>query len=576
MGRGFLFVGMFTVMQVFSVQAALSVNDSLPQIRTCHTQEQHHTLKQRYNYTSIQEQENKVRKLITAYRAGRRQEALLRIPVVVHVVHAGTDAGEGANITAEQVYSQLDVLNEDFRRKKGTPGFSRLPKAADVKIEFVPASLSPEGKILPEPGIHRYSSATVKWPRDSIEKVLKPATQWNPNHYMNIWTVAFKNPTMLGYAQLPSLAPINDLPAHGGPKQTDGVVIGYRFFGRKGNLQPPFHRGRTTTHEVGHWLGLRHIWGDGNCSSDDYCADTPVSSRPHYGCPEQEDSCPENAGYDMYRNYMDYTNDACMNLFTHDQKARMRMVLTQSPGRYSLLSSPALPAIQAPIAQLPGLNSTYCLTQSLVLRTGAKAAEINWSLMNNNEVMWSSKQQTCTVSFASPGNYKLRLILTNNQGADTAYHIFRVLQPQKPDIQVQQNRWLSADKPASTYQWYHNGATIPGTAGGNERAIYAARPGNYQLATTDTSGCKSWSGEKEIKQEKFLPAAKLVYPNPVRQMLTIIPANTTLIRLRSLKGKPLRQWGAESQLNLSFLKQGVYLLELQIDSQWYRQRIVRQ
>lgn len=510
-----------------------------------------------------------------AYQASRQQEKVLQIPVVVHVIHAGTPRGEGANLTAEQVYSQLDVLNEDFRKKAGTPGFSTLPEAADVKIEFVPAALSPDGNTLPEPGIHRYASTTAKWTRDSIERVLKPATQWNPDNYMNIWTVAFKNATMLGYAQLPSLTPINDLPARGGPAQTDGVVIGYRFFGRTGNLQPPFHQGRTTTHEVGHWLGLRHIWGDGNCSSDDYCADTPVSSRPHYGCPDQQDSCPENAGTDMFRNYMDYTNDACMNLFTHDQKSRMRMVLAHSPRRNSLFTSPALPEAQPPVAQLPALDSRYCLSQRLLLRTAAPRARITWQLLNHREVVWNSHEQAATISFSSPGRYQLQLIVTNNRGADTAFHAFRVDEPVKPEIS-EQRRWLTAGITAKAYQWYFNGTAIPESAGGLHKEIYAAMPGKYQLRIQDTTGCPGWSEIKEITTDGFARQASLVYPNPVRKMVNIAPDGVSRVRLRSLKGKPFREWKRKTQLDLSFLDEGVYLLELEIDGQWHRQRIIRQ
>jgi hypothetical protein len=138
----------------------------------------------------------------------------------------------------------------------------------------------------------------------------------------------------LGYAQFPTMSGLDGLPDDAAA-QTDGVVIGYRYFGRTENVQPPFNMGRTTTHEVGHWLGLRHIWGDGDCSATDYCADTPSANGPNQSC-QFRDSCPGD-GPDMIENYMDYSDDPCMSIFTIDQMARMRTVLEVSPRRHSLI-----------------------------------------------------------------------------------------------------------------------------------------------------------------------------------------------------------------------------------------------
>ena len=268
-----------------------------------------------------------------------------RIPVVVHVIHNGEPVGTGANISYAQVVSQIEVLNEDFRRKAGTNGDNDNPVGVDCEIEFYLAEKDPDGNTLAEPGIHRYDGGRESWPKgpilNPIDNVIKPVTIWPPEEYFNIWTVnfgGFLSRDLLGYAQFPSESGLPGLEDDGGSELTDGIVIGHEYFGssEKGNfpdLYAPFDLGRTTTHEVGHWLGLRHIWGDGDCSVDDYCNDTPTADAPNYGC-SPNSSC---GSMDMIENYMDYTDDPCMNVFTQDQKERMLTVLRESPRRKELV-----------------------------------------------------------------------------------------------------------------------------------------------------------------------------------------------------------------------------------------------
>lgn len=268
--------------------------------------------------------------------------AIVTIPVVVHVIHNGDAYGNNENITDEQVLSQIEVLNQDYRRMADTPGFNNHPDGADIELEFCLAQVDPQGN--PTNGINRQQVAYSSLDFNEIED-MQEDTQWNPNDYMNIWVCNIDpNLGLLGFAQFPNNSNLPGAPDWNGPADLDGVVISYQYFGSEniypdGNYDWPYNQGRTTTHEVGHFFGLEHIWGQGfsnpNCDDSDYCDDTPESEGPNGFC-EPHYSC---NSWDMIENYMDYTNDACMNIFTKDQKERILTVLENSPRRASLLNS---------------------------------------------------------------------------------------------------------------------------------------------------------------------------------------------------------------------------------------------
>lgn len=286
--------------------------------------------------------------IIAQYRAmqqtGSQSGGIITIPVVVHVIHSGQPVGTAPNITDAQVQSQITVMNNDFRRLAGTPGFNNNPVGADTQIQFALAQVDPNGN--PTNGINRVNLCEASWSTADINATVKPSTIWNPNDYMNMWSVNFSDNTLLGYAQFPTGSGLQGLPATANAS-TDGVVANYSTFGsidyNDGSflLNAPYNKGRTMTHEVGHFLGLRHIWGDGGCDVDDYCADTPNAGAANYGCPTGTNSCTgvANPGNDMIENYMDYTDDACMNIYTVNQKERITAVMNNSPRRATLKTS---------------------------------------------------------------------------------------------------------------------------------------------------------------------------------------------------------------------------------------------
>ena len=356
------------------------------------------------------------------------------IPVIVHVIHNSNEAvGQGRNISQAQINSQIDVLNEDFRRTNADAAQTPAPfaaVAADIEIQFCMAMVDPNGNPLAEQGIHRVSATsiglsntTTGYSTATIDGTIKPATSWDPNRYLNIWVCQLSG-GLLGYAQFPSNSGLSGLSANGGAANTDGVVIGYNYFGRVGNLSPPFNLGRTATHEVGHWLGLRHIWGDGNCASD-FCNDTPTQSNATSGCPSYPSAAgcagsPNPPGR-MFQNYMDYSNDGCMNLFTADQKIRMRTVMQNSPRRVQLLtsnvcSSPSTPPVADFVA-----NITTVTVGGFVNFTNLSTGTGNtysWTF-NGGTPGTSTATNPSNIQYNTVGTYTVTLVATNSNGSDT-------------------------------------------------------------------------------------------------------------------------------------------------------------
>lgn len=271
---------------------------------------------------------------------GTYRMAVVTIPIIFHVI---TDGTGDTNLSAAQIQAQIDQLNLDFSNQAG----STHPDAADAQIVFEPALRDPDGNDLAEPGIDRvttYGGGTQT--SNYYDSTIKPNTIWDRNYYANIWTGNLGG-GLLGYAQFPYNSTLPGMGSATDDPQTDGVVCLYTSIGSVANPHPDggvYAAGRTLTHELGHWIGLRHIWGDANCGND-YCDDTPQSTTSNSGCPTQT-TC--DGTQDMVENYMDYTYDTCMNIFTYDQVNRMVTVLENADG-FDTLQNSDVAAPSAPI-----------------------------------------------------------------------------------------------------------------------------------------------------------------------------------------------------------------------------------
>ncbi len=286
--------------------------------RTCGAMEVHERLSEEFpsyraNQLRIDEFTERSLRTGEAQKAMRR---LITIPVVVHVVYKR----DVENISKQQINTQISVLNRDYRATN--PDKSNVPApwqslVTDTKVEFKLATRDPQGK--QTDGVTRTKTDIAAFGADDTVKKVSTGgvAAWPASKYLNIW-VCNLGGGLLGYAQFP-----------GAPARTDGVVILHSAFGTTGTATAPFDLGRTATHEIGHWLNLRHIWGDTmGCSGGDRVADTPNAAGPNYGKPTfPHVTCNNGPNGDMFVNYMDYVDDAAMLMFSAGQVGRMNATL---------------------------------------------------------------------------------------------------------------------------------------------------------------------------------------------------------------------------------------------------------
>ena len=259
--------------------------------------------------------------LLTQRYKGRGQEnartaGLLYVPVVVHVVHTNP-----AQVTDAQIQSQIDVLNKDFNKANAELSNSSVYLAGypynslpNCQLQFYVYDV-----------IRKQTNTTSFGSNDAVKKSSQGGSDpVNPTTMLNLWVCDLSS-GLLGYAQFP-----------GGSASTDGVVIDYQAFGTSASypMYAQFNKGRTATHEIGHWFNLRHIWGDRRCG-DDLVGDTPQHDASNGGCPtnNHRSRC-TGKPLEQWMNYMDYTDDRCMYMFTAGQKTRMDAAIDNARSKY--------------------------------------------------------------------------------------------------------------------------------------------------------------------------------------------------------------------------------------------------
>jgi PKD repeat protein len=362
------------------------------------------------------------------------------VPVVFHVIHEGGSE----NISFEQIEDQMRILNEDFARLN--PDTFKTPSifaeyAGDANIQFRLAKIDPNGNCTQ--GITRTFSNLTNGARNNVKSLI----QWNPEHYMNIWvvkTIEQFDPDggiVLGFAQFP-----NQLFSD---SETDGIVLRHDYCGSIESASS--NAGRTLTHEAGHWLNLRHIWGDDDCG-DDNIDDTPTGKEPNYGvCDSNGDAaggdfpytpfvgaCSSSPGQiitqssgEMFMNYMDYSDDNCMNMFSLGQGDRMRSAITTY--RNNLTTNANLIATGTnddyvlvdcpPIAEFVSNYSFGCEGDGFEFESNSYNTPVSsitgyeWTFEGADAI--NSSDANLSVTYSQPGTYDVSLTVTNEAGSNT-------------------------------------------------------------------------------------------------------------------------------------------------------------
>lgn len=335
---------------------------------------------------------------------GAGNRAVITIPVVIHLVYYNSTQ----NLTDAQLLSQIDVLNDDFRRTNADAGNTPAAfqgVAADCEISFCMAKQDPNGNSTN--GIERRQTTVNGFSTNDNVKFFSTGGLdiWDRNKYLNIWVCNLSG-GLLGYAQFP-----------GGPANTDGVVCDYAYFGTIGST-PPFDKGRTATHEVGHWLNCYHIWGDDgvSCTGTDNASDTPNQADENYGCPSfPQISCSNGPNGDMFMNYMDYTDDACMNVFTAAQKSRMQALFASGGARVALATSPGC-------NEPSGCGSPTGLTTTNITQTSATC---NWGAVSGATTYTFEWKKNADPSYTVVSNLTVLTHTLNGLVSGTLYD-FRV------------------------------------------------------------------------------------------------------------------------------------------------------
>jgi GEVED domain/Pregnancy-associated plasma protein-A/Secretion system C-terminal sorting domain len=503
----------------------------------------------------------------------QRTSAVVTIPVVVHVLY-NTAA---QNVSDAQIQSQIAVLNEDFNKLNAD--VSKTPSAfaglvANVGIQFVLAKQTPTGAATT--GIERKSTTRTSWSTDDAMKRASTGglDAWNSAKYLNLWVCNLSG-GVLGYAQFP-----------GGAAATDGVVILSSGFGRGGSAVAPFNLGRTATHEVGHWLNLRHIWGDASCGND-LVSDTPTQQTSNGGCPSfPKVTCSNGPNGDMFMNYMDYTNDACMYMFSNGQSSRMNALFATGGARAGLTTSVGG---TAPGGGGTPTTPTYCASKggnvsyewvdfvqlgSISRTSGANAGYYDGTALGTTVTAGTAQTISYSAGYASTAYTEYwKIYIDYNQDGDFT----------DAGELVASRSSASASTLTSTF-------TVPATAKSGKTRLRVV-----MSDASATTSCNSYSyGETEdysitisggTARQSVASAESVgyrIFPNPATDVLNIeVPASidrqTVAVSVYDVRGAQMKQLRFDGNLlDVSGLAKGVYTLRIADGQQVTHQRFIKE
>lgn len=564
-------------------------------------------------------------------RTNSRTEAVVfTIPVIIHVIHGGQAVGTYPNLAQGQLASQIQVLNNDYAgvglytNNYPTSAFTNwasaenLPaanldgsgrvKIANCNVQFCLATKDTLGNLLSEPGIDRVDYTSRGWVnpfsftsstsfKNFIDGTVKPQTIWNVSRYLNIWVTdeninAAGIGGLLGYATFPPLSGLSGLPGVG-TNTTDGFWCYAKGFGSAtifpaGNYYAnTYNKGRTCTHEIGHWLGLRHIWGDGTCLTD-YCDDTPGASTSNSGTPSYPyhvGSCTGNSpDGEMYMNFMDYTNDNGKYMFTPDQASRMETAMTTSPYRKFMGTHGLCSVANVAAASAFSVNASACEGATVTLNNnsfGTPAPSYSWSAANGITFIPNAGAVSPSVTFPGPGTYTINLAADNGTTSSASQTI--IIKP-LPTVSLTVNSQTICSPQqvsitasgANFYSW------APGGATGAVLSYYASNTGvsTYTCNATGLNGCKAKATITMVStdctgitEQMEQINAVTIYPNPANDKINVLvdvasSLNMT-IEFSDITGKLLLQQQAMFakdkqvlELNIAPFENGVYLLKL--------------
>lgn len=559
-------------------------------------------------------------------KAGKQQNVAFTIPVIIHVIHGGQAVGTYPNLAQGQLVSQIQTLNNDFGgvgynywnypqsaysnwavNQTLTPthldALGRV-KIANCNIQFCLATKDTVGNTLAEPGIDRINYVTKGWNNPAsvtgitnfqnyMNTVIKPGSIWNVSKYLNIW-VSDENINatggLLGYATFPPLSSLNGIPGSTGTYTTDGYWCYAKAFGSAvlypgGTYYNNYDKGRTSTHEIGHYLGLRHIWGDGTCATD-YCGDTPPANTSNSGSPSypyHTTTCSGNNNPDgeMFMNFMDYTNDNAKYMYSTDQATRIAGAMTSSPyrkflGTHNLCSvAPAASTASFNMASLTCENAVVTLSN---MTAGTPLPSYTWTASGPGNVAFiPNTSNALAAMFTGAGTYTVTLT-ANNGSNSTISKVINVGAAPAMSITTSQNPaclneflYLSASG-ANSYAWQ------PGSQTGSMVSYPVIASQVYTCVGIGTANCKT-TFTISVDAQDCTGLLKIgsngnyfsIFPNPTNNVLNIHALSAEISDaevefLDALGNVVLHQnlsvRKQDAALNTSVLADGVYFVKI--------------